>query len=49
VYTLEGVSSELATHFKYLGSWIAEDAGYEGNTRTRMGRAKWHSGKIKSL
>ena len=37
---LNGEPLEQVTHFKYLGSWITEDARCDEDTRTRVGMAK---------
>src|SRR5688572_16921387 len=38
--TLDGVPLEQVTRFKYLGSWISEDARCEEDIRTRVGMAR---------
>src|SRR5688572_15338090 len=38
--TLDGVPLEQVTRFKYLGSWISEDARYEEDIRARVGMAR---------
>ena len=37
---LGGMPLEQVTRFKYLGSWIREDAGCEVDIRARVGMAK---------
>src|SRR6267154_3875362 len=37
---LNGERLEQVTHFKYLGSWITEDASSDEDVRTRVGMAK---------
>ena len=37
---LDGVPLEHAKHFKYLGSWITDDAKSDEDIRTRVGMAK---------
>ena len=37
---LDGVPLEQETRFKYLGSWITEDARSDEDIRTRVGLAK---------
>src|SRR5688572_15115455 len=39
-FTLDGVPFEQATRFKYLGSWISDDARCEENIRVRVGIAR---------
>ena len=39
-FTLDGVHLEQVTRFKYLGSWISEDARCEEDIRARVGMAK---------
>src|SRR5688572_11156297 len=38
--TLNGVQLEQVTRFKYLGSWILEDARCEEDIRARVGMAR---------
>src|SRR5688572_64858 len=38
--TLDGVRLEQVTRFKYLGSWISEDARCEEDIRARVGMAR---------
>ena len=45
--TLEGVPLEQVTRFKYLGSWISEDARCEEDIRARVGMARAAFGKTK--
>ena len=39
-FTLDGVHLEKTNRFKYLGSWITEDARYEEDIKARMGLAR---------
>ena len=45
---LNGEPLEQVTRFKYLGSWITEDARSDEEIRTRVGMAKAAFGKIKN-
>src|SRR4051812_32430255 len=40
VYNVEQGAFEQVTHFKYLGSWITEDARSDEDIRARVGMAK---------
>ena len=37
---LDGVHLEKTNRFKYLGSWITDDARYEEDIKARMGLAR---------
>ena len=43
-----GQPLEQVTRFKYLGSWITEDAGCEVDIRARVGMAKATFCKIRN-
>ena len=45
---LDGVPLEQVKHFKYLGSWITDDAKSDEDIKTRVGIAKAAFGKIKN-
>ena len=45
---LDGVPLEQETRFKYLGSWITEDARCDEDIRARVGMAKASFWKIKN-
>src|SRR5688572_736253 len=45
--TLDGVQLEQVTRFKYLGSWISEDARREEDIRARVRIARTAFGKTK--
>ena len=47
VVALDGVPLEKVTRFKYLGSWITDDARDEDDISARVGMAKAAFGKIK--
>ena len=45
---LNNVPLEQVTRFKYLGSWITENAKSDEDIRARVGMLKRHFGKIKN-
>ena len=46
---LDQVVLEQVNRYKYLGSWITEDARCENETVTRIAMAKTAFGKIRNL